>query len=157
MSKQELAIRPRKKPITRGQMATVSDRMDELGFDPLKQAIAIATGGADGVLTVNHPLLPLLQSWCDECILDLETDQALLLERSRYDNLLYMGRKFLTDSWVNHDLRYKSPMDLLNYQHSKVKAVEIERVDERGGESKEVAPLTRADVELFRDVFDAAY
>jgi len=130
------------------------ERLEALKFDPLMQAVAIAKGEE---LTSNHPFLKLTQSWCDDRIMDITDDPENLLDRKTYDDFLVMAEKFLTDSWVNHDLRYKSTMDLLQYQHSKRKPVEKVEVDSGGGEGSVKTPLSRAEIVLFHDVFNAEF
>lgn len=149
----ELAIIPKGKPLD--TQVTVADRLSEFNFDPVAQAVAIAKGE---VLTQDHPLLPLLQSWVDDMLAAIhDQEHAFLLSEDPYENLLEMGRKFLTDSWVSHDLRYRQTKDLIEYIHGKQGQVKKEEIDDRGGETKEVKPLTRQEVELFNDVFNAAY
>ncbi len=133
---------------------TVKDRLTELCFDPVRQAVAIAKGEE---LTQDHPFLALLRSWIDDMADAMEQDPSHCLNPKTYDDLLAMGEKFLTDSWVSHDLRYKQTKDLIEYVHPKQSATKSDDLDGRAGESKEVEPLTRAEVELFNDVFSAAY
>jgi integrase len=125
-------------------------RLADLNFDPLEWSVKIARGEA---LTTNHPFLEMIRDWYMDMISHLTKGNAINWERE-LEKILEKAKVSLTDSWVPLNLRSDHIKELMQYLYPKLKAVE------HSGSIQQdirIKPLSRNEVEIFKEVFDEEY
>ena len=75
---------------------------NDLGYDPLAAAVAVARGEA---LTRNHPLLPVIKDALSNWMRRSANNEPISVDE--IEGLLNLSINLLTDSWVSPELRSK--------------------------------------------------
>ena len=125
--------------------------LDELDYDPLAAAVDVAKGNA---LTKDHPFLKLLTDTLANWQRRIANNETILVEE--VEELSELGIKMLTDSWVPHDMRIKTIMELISYLYPKRKAVDINKTSKKEV-AVVVAPLSEQDLNSFKRKFNNEY
>lgn len=124
---------------------------EEFGFDPLAEAIAIASGDA---LTKDHPLLPILDDHFTNWKKRIALNKPITIDD--IDRLEEKCIAALTDSWVEPSIRAGMVKELLGYIYPKRKSVEYNH----GGNIQEdmsMKTLTKEEAGVIIDVFEDKY
>lgn len=129
------------------------ERMEELNFDPLEFAVAIARGEE---LCTDHPVWPILQQWLLELKDVVASKQwASMPTLEKIDQFASYCEKLLKESYTPIDVRSRHTLELLNYVYPKRKAMEVDFPgNSEGGPVKE---LTADEVKIFHAYFHKEY